>query len=262
MAMPTDWRGKTVLVTGGTRGIGLACGLAFGKLGARVVLTHRWGSADETGIRDSFAEIDAPRPEIIAADVSHAEDTAALMRTLTSLCGGIDVFISNAAVAQIIHGPDDYQRRSLMKSMDFTTWPLVDYTFAIKATFARFPRYVIAISSLGPDQYFAGYDFVAASKAALETLARYLSRRLGLEEARVNIIRAGLVYTESLMSVFGEERVAAALKSRPECFVSPDDVAGAALALCSGWMDAVNGQTITVDRGASFAFASEMVGFT
>jgi NAD(P)-dependent dehydrogenase (short-subunit alcohol dehydrogenase family) len=259
--MLTDWHGKTVLVTGGTRGIGFACGLAFGKLGARAILTHRWGSADETAIFASFAAVHAPRPEIIAADVSYPADTAALMQTLTSLCGGIDVFISNAAVAQVIHGPDDYQRRNLMKSMDFTTWPLVDYTLAIKETFAKYPRYVIAISSQGSDQYFSGYDFVAASKAALETLAKYLSRRLASEGARVNILRAGLVYTESLVSVFGEERVAAALKSRPECFVSPDDVAGAALALCSGWMDAVNGQTITVDRGASFTFASELVGF-
>lgn len=77
----------------------------------------------------------------------------------------------------------------------------------------------------------------------------------------MNILRAGLVSTDSLASVFGQERVAAALQLRPECFVSPDDVAGAAVGLCSGWMDAVNGQTITVDRGASFTFASEFVGF-
>ncbi|MEP6548672.1 MAG: SDR family oxidoreductase [Gammaproteobacteria bacterium] len=259
--MLTTWHGRTVLVTGGTRGIGLACGLAFGKLGARAVLTHKWGSADETTIFEAFAAADAPRPEIIAADVSYPADTVSLMQSLKSLCDGIDVFISNAAVAQVVQGTEDYQRRNLMKSMDYTTWPLIDYTFAIKDAFAKYPRYVIAMSSLGPDQYFSGYDFVATSKAALETLAKYLSRRLRQEGCRVNILRAGLVSTDSLASVFGQERVAAALQLRPECFVSPDDVAGAAVGLCSGWMDAVNGQTITVDRGASFTFASEFVGF-
>ena len=45
-----NYANKVVLVTGGTRGIGLACGLAFGRLGASVYLTHRWGSADEATV--------------------------------------------------------------------------------------------------------------------------------------------------------------------------------------------------------------------
>ena len=54
--MLNDLRGKTVLITGGTRGIGLATGLAFGREGAVCTLTHRWGSADENDIRRRFRE--------------------------------------------------------------------------------------------------------------------------------------------------------------------------------------------------------------
>ena len=53
--MLVDFRDKVVLVTGGTRGIGLAVGLAFGRAGASVYLTHRCGSADEAVIRERFA---------------------------------------------------------------------------------------------------------------------------------------------------------------------------------------------------------------
>ncbi|HEY0136691.1 MAG TPA: SDR family NAD(P)-dependent oxidoreductase, partial [Nannocystis sp.] len=65
-----DFTGKAVLITGGTRGIGLACGLAFARHGARVILTHRWGSADEGELRAKFAELGAPEPMIVEADVS------------------------------------------------------------------------------------------------------------------------------------------------------------------------------------------------
>ena len=57
-----DYTGKVVLITGGTKGIGLATGLAFARHGAQVYLTHRWGSADEDEIRARFAELGAPAP--------------------------------------------------------------------------------------------------------------------------------------------------------------------------------------------------------
>ena len=71
--------GRCVLVTGGTRGIGLATGLAFGRLGASAVLTHRWGSADEDAIRVAFAEAGAPEPDIVEADAGHGPDLDALL---------------------------------------------------------------------------------------------------------------------------------------------------------------------------------------
>src|SRR5215204_4496166 len=77
--MVNDLHGKAVLVTGGTMGIGLATGLAFGTYGARCILTHKWGTADEDEVRARFAEIGAPEPMIVQADVSNAEDTSALL---------------------------------------------------------------------------------------------------------------------------------------------------------------------------------------
>ena len=74
-----DFRGKAVIITGGTKGIGLATGLAFGRQGAHAYLTHKWGSADENEVRRKFAEVGAPEPAIVEADVGSDEETVALL---------------------------------------------------------------------------------------------------------------------------------------------------------------------------------------
>ena len=55
-----DYTNKAVLITGGTKGLGLATGLAFGRHGAHVYLTNKWGSADEDALRQQFVDAGAP----------------------------------------------------------------------------------------------------------------------------------------------------------------------------------------------------------
>src|SRR5688500_14436653 len=95
-AMNRDGSSRTVLVTGGTRGIGRAVGIAFARTGARVVLTHRWGSADPAELAAAFQGAGAREPEVVAADVSSATDTRALMEHIGA--AGVDVFVSNVSV--------------------------------------------------------------------------------------------------------------------------------------------------------------------
>lgn len=66
-----DFRNKAVLVTGGTKGLGLAIALAFGKEGAQTYLTYKWGSADMDAVTQAFVDAGAPKPRIIEADVAH-----------------------------------------------------------------------------------------------------------------------------------------------------------------------------------------------
>jgi NAD(P)-dependent dehydrogenase (short-subunit alcohol dehydrogenase family) len=93
-----DYKGRVVLITGGTKGIGLACGLAFGRLGAHVWLTHRWGSADEDAIRAEFARAGAPEPRIVEADASKTAETKNLMALIAEHHEGVDVFICYGCV--------------------------------------------------------------------------------------------------------------------------------------------------------------------
>jgi len=248
-----DYTGKAVLVTGGTMGIGLSTGLAFARRGAHVYITHKWGTADDDQVLEQFRREKLPAPEIIRADVASSDDTAALLREIHSRHGSIEAFISNVAVALVIRGLDDYKEQSLFKSIDYSAWPMVEYTRRIHEEFGRWPRYVVGVSSGGPDAFYKNYDFAAASKSVLETLCRYLSYRLFDEGVRVNVVRSRLVATENLWATFGRE-------FEPFCerfnmrrqFVTCEDVANSIYALCSGMLDAMNGQVVMVDKGTSF----------
>lgn len=253
MISPNELRGKAVLVTGGTMGIGLATALAFGRQQAHTILTYKWGSANEDEILDHFRRLGAPEPLILRADVADERDSAALMREMRERHEAIDVFVSNVAFGLLVNSLDDYKKRSLFRTMEYSTWPLVDYTLRIRETFGRYPRYVIGLSSDGAETFLNHYDFVAASKAALETLCRYMAQRLGPEGVAVNVVRSRFVDTQSLTDTFGRDFVDFVHQvGGPDVPLPLDDVANAVLALCSGLLDGVRGQILMVDRGTGF----------
>jgi len=248
-----DFRGKVALVTGGTMGIGLETALAFGRRGAACALTYKWGTADEDEVRSRFAAAGAPAPLIVRADAADSEDTDALLAEIGRRHARVDVFVSNVSAALIINKLDDYSPRALFTSIEYSAWPLVEYTMRMKRTFGAYPRYVIGMSSTGPDAYSKGYDFMAASKAVMETLCRYLNYRLYDEGVRVNVVRSRNVRTLALSDTFGAEFEGFARRFvRDEHYIEAKEVADVVVALCSGWLDGVSGQTLTVDRGTTF----------
>jgi NAD(P)-dependent dehydrogenase (short-subunit alcohol dehydrogenase family) len=249
-----DLAGKTALVTGGTRGIGLAVALQLARTGARLYLTYRWGTADTKSIYEAFALVTDQKPVLIEADVSVEEDTGKLLEIIAKDANSVDILISNASIALLTASLDDYKKKSLFKTIEYSTWPMIDYTRKIKERFGAYPRYIIGISSDGPDNFYQGYDFVAASKGLLEIFSRYLSIHLAPAGSRVNVVRFGPVETDSFNQVFGD----GFFKYLREHGISDDmnlkieDCGKTIVALCSGLLDGVNGQILTVDNGLSF----------
>lgn len=251
--MPADFKERAVLITGGTQGIGLATGLAFGRLGARCVLTHRWGSADDAEIRKLFADNGAAEPLIVEADAGRDEDTLRLVRDLKRELSAVDVLVSNVAFGQVTSGPEEYTRRGLLSGIEYSAWPIVSYSQAILSEFGALPEYVIGLSSHGPDHFIPGYDLVACAKAVLETIAKYLAHHYAPQGTKVNVVRAGMVHTASLEATLGLEHIETIKARLRGPLMQPRDVANVVVALCSGYMDAVSGQVITADRGYSFS---------
>ncbi len=251
--LKSQFEGKTVLITGGTRGIGLNLGLSFARYGAQCILTYNWGGHDEQALHKQFEALQAPPPLFVQADAGNDEDTRLLIDALEKKFSGVDIFISNVSLSLIVKSFEDYSLRALKKSISYSSWPLVSYFKQIKEVFGRYPKYTIGVSSTGPDHYSYGYDFVAASKAVMEVLCRYLSYRLKEEDVVINAVRSRAIKTEAFSQTFGEEFEAFANAHVPDNYwIECQEVSNAILALCSGYCDAIKGQVITVDRGTSF----------
>jgi enoyl-[acyl-carrier-protein] reductase (NADH) len=248
-----DLRGKAVLITGGTMGIGLATGLAFARQGALCTLTYKWGTANLEEVFAKFQEEDLPRPDIIEADVIHSGDTDELLQQVRKHHDHIEAFISNVSFGEVVQDLTSYRLESLLRTIEYSTWPMVEYPRKIKQVFGRYPRYIVGLSSGGPDHFYKNYDFIAASKAVMETLCRYMNYRLFDEDVRINVVRSRLVRTESLRLTFGRdfEEFAERFNMNRQ-FISCEEVANAILALCSGLMDGVSGQVLMIDRGTTF----------
>jgi NAD(P)-dependent dehydrogenase (short-subunit alcohol dehydrogenase family) len=247
-------QGRVALITGGTRGIGLATALALGRHGAQTVLTYLWGSADEDALRSRFRDAGAPEPMFIQADAGKSEDTTALLNEVRQRWDHLDIFISNASVAMLVRGIEDYTERGFLKSMRWSAWPTFDYLTQIKTVFGTMPRHVVIMSSDGPDRFTPHYDFVAASKAVIETLTRYLAYRLRDEGVRINVLRSRAIKTESFDNTFGGDFYGFLQTFVPDTwFMTTDEVADATLALCSGMFDGMSGQVVMVDRGNTFS---------
>lgn len=253
--LPNNLEGKAVLVTGGTKGIGLSMALSFAGEGAQTYLTHKWGSADEEALFAKFKELDALPPRIIEADASEQEDTDALMEEIHKHHDSLEVYVSNVSFAQVNKkGLAGYKKRHFFKSLEYSAWPMMGYMKSIKKVFGRYPRYTLGSSCDGPETYYPGYDYVAISKAVMETFCKYMAKHLWEEEkATINIIRSRPIPTESLVATFGEDFEPFLRKYYSDDYMV--DIKGfgqAALALCSGLMDAITGQIILLDNGVGF----------
>jgi len=248
-----DFSGKVVLITGGTRGIGLETGLSFAKRGALCILTYSWGDHDEESIFERFEKVNALKPVLFQADVTKSDDTKALLEHIKTLSSKIDVFVSNVAVAASVKDFDDLSLKNLKQAVSYSTWPIVGYTKEIFKVFGVYPKYILGMSSTGPDNYSMGYDYVASSKSIMEVFVKYLNYHLRGHDVCINVVRSRAVKTKALEDTFGKDLSDFVDKHMPDSFwMKPEEVSEAIVGLCSGYCDSISGETILVDKGTTF----------
>ncbi|SMD20420.1 SDR family NAD(P)-dependent oxidoreductase [Kibdelosporangium aridum] len=250
MIMP-DFAGRAVLVTGGTRGLGKAIAMEFARANASVFVTHRWGSVEETELIGEFDAAGLSPPVVVEADASDHAATRALMAHIKSQASQLHTVVSNVSFAKVVNDMDDLKRSSMELSLGYSAWPVVDLVQSTHATFGSYPRYVTTMSSDGVELCHDGYDLAGVSKAALETLCRYLAVRLKPHGVRVNVVRAGYVDTPSSRAVVGDDVVKSVKERVDVVTMDPAGVGRACVALSSGLLDSVTGQVLKVDEGMS-----------
>jgi enoyl-[acyl-carrier protein] reductase III len=236
----------TVLVTGGSRGIGKAIALRFAHAGqTRVAIGYLRN--------DSAAEATAEELRAAGAEPVLVRGNVSSPRVLDEVraLGPLDAVIHNAATGVI--------RPALEVEEKHWDWTLnANARSLLGLARAAVPQMrpgssIVAISSLGSTRVLENYVLVGTSKAALESLVRYLAVELAPRGIRVNAVSGGIVETGALDHFPNREEMLGAARDRTPAgrMVTVEDMAGAVLFLCGPDAEMIRGQTLVVDGGFS-----------
>ncbi|BCJ45604.1 beta-ketoacyl-ACP reductase [Actinoplanes ianthinogenes] len=227
---------RTVLVTGGNRGIGLAIARAFEKQGDRVAITHRGSGAPE-GL---FG---------VQCDVTDAESVDAAFSFVENELGPVEVLVANAGITDdtlLLRMSEEQFERVL--DTNLTGSFRVAKRASAKMLRAKWGRMIFISSVVG---LYGGPGQVnyAASKAGLVGVARSITRELGTRNITANVVAPGFIETE-MTEVLPESRKAEIIKAVPAGrLASPDEVAAAVTFLASDNAAYISGAVIPVDGG-------------
>ena len=239
--------GKTVLVTGGSRGIGREIALRFARQGAaRVAIGYLRSDRAAAETAEELSALGS-EPVLLRGNLGDPARVAALLDEVEEL----DVIVANAATGVI--------RPALELEEKHWDWTL-DANARSLFTLARLaaPRLpaggsIIALSSLGSNRVLENYVLVGVSKAAIEALVRYLAVELAPQAVRVNAVSAGLVETGALDHFPERERMVKRFREQTPAgrLVEPADIADTVCFLASPQAEMIRGQTLIVDGGYS-----------
>ena len=251
--MNGDFQGKIVLVTGSGRGIGRAIAVHFAERGADVVVNFfRNRSSAEATVQQ--IENLGRRAMLVKADLGDLADLKRLFDELVQTWGGLDILVHSAA--------SGYNRGAMQQKPRGWDWTmninaralLFAAQRAAPMMEARGGGYIVSLTSTGSTRVLPDYIAVGASKAALESLTRYLGVELIRRNINVNAVSPGVVDTDALRhfaSTGGQEAIMKKFAAGAPAgrLVTPQDVAGVVAFLCTPAARMIVGQIIQVDGG-------------
>ena len=243
--MFTSLAGRSVVVTGGSKGIGRGIATVFARAGARVLVTGR----DEESLATACASIGG-ETSFVVADVSRREDCDRMAATAVERHGGIDVLCANAGVfpaARLDAMTADDLDGVMATNLNGTVFAVQACLDALTASGRG--RVVVTSSITGPHTGYPGWSHYGASKAAQLGFVRTAALELAPRSITINAVLPGNIATEGLDGL-GEDYLAAMAASVPQKRLGGvADIGNAALFFATEEASYITGQTLIVDGG-------------
>ena len=246
--MDLGLKGKIALVTGGSRGIGRACVEALAREGAHVTLSY---ASNAQAAEDTVAAVKAAggQAEAVQFDVGNPDACKEAVDNIVKTHGGLHILVNNAGIS--IDGLImRFKDADLVKSFETNVFGSFYLARAAARPMmkARWGR-VIMMGSVVGESGNVGQAAYAATKAALDGMAKSLGKELGSRGITANVIAPGYIETDMTKSM-NEEMTKVLLSSIPSGSIGkPDDIANAVLYLASEGAGYVTGQVLNVNGG-------------
>ena len=244
-----DLTGRTAIVVGASRGIGLASAQALAAAGASVVLTSRRRDAVDEAAKQ-VAGSTAGRAVGYGAHATDQDAARACVEFTIDRFGSLDILVNNAGTNPGYGPLIDQDHGVFAKIMDTNLWaPILWTSLAVKAWMGEHGGAVVNTSSVGGIAVAADLGIYNASKAALIQVTKQLALELG-PKVRVNAVAPSVVRTRLAETLWRDHEELLSARYPLGRIGEPDDVASAVAFLASDAAGWITGETLVVDGGA------------
>lgn len=253
-------KGKTLVISGGTRGIGKAIVEKFAQNGVNVAFTY---NSNEELAHKQTKELEKKykiKAKAYSLNILDPDGYKELFEDIDKSFERVDFFISNAIISgrPVVGGYTKFMKLRPRGLNNIFTATVNAFVIGAQEAAKRMEKVgggsIISMSSTGNLVYIENYSGHGTCKAAVEAMVRYAAVELGEKGIRVNAVSGGPIETDALRAFTNYEEVKKETEKRSSLnrMGQPKDLAGACLFLCSNDASWVTGHTLVVDGGTTF----------
>lgn len=253
-------QGKTLVISGGTRGIGRAIVLAFAKEGIDIAFTYNSNGELATQQAAELEKEFGIKARAYPLNILQPEEYKTVFEAIDKDFDRVDFFISNAIISgrAVVGGYTKFMKLKPKGINNIFTATVNAFVVGAQEAAKRMEKVgggsIISLSSTGNLVYIENYSGHGTCKAAVEAMVRYAATELGEKGIRVNAVSGGPIETDALRAFTNYEEVKdkTAELSPLNRMGKPEDMAGACVFLCSEKSSWVTGHTLVIDGGTTF----------
>lgn len=253
-------KGKTLVISGGTRGIGKAIVYAFARQGCDIAFSYHKSAEEAQAICADLENTYGIKARNYPLDIMEPDTYKEFFKQVDADFDRVDYFISNAIISgrSVVGGFAPFMRLKPKGLNNIYTATVLSFVVGAQEAARRMEKNgggsIVSLSSTGNIVYTENYAGHGNAKGAVEVMVKYAATELGEKGIRVNAVSGGPIDTDALKAFPNYEKLKEYVAGRSSLnrMGVPEDLTGACLFLCSESASWLTGHTIIVDGGTSF----------